>query len=55
MPYFMLGIVLAAIISWYGWKKVCQIGNYESFYGFLMFWTMPLYLIGSLVTFWIRS
>lgn len=53
MPYFILGIILAAVISWFGWKKVNQTGNYESFYGILMFWSMPLYLLGSLIAFWV--
>lgn len=47
---FLIGLVAAFAVAYVGLRGVWRTGNYENFWGYLLFWSVPLYLIASVIS-----
>ncbi len=43
--WFWIGMLAALVASFVGWLKVQQTGNYESKWGAIMIWAVPVYVL----------
>lgn len=46
---YLIGLAVVVILMVIGWKGIHRVGNYESRYGYLLFYPLPIFIIACII------